>query len=173
MQNVQLSPRRFAIAAVFSVIVFTSKAFAPAPFKDSFVIVQALLLGLAGLLIAPFGATLVSTIAGLLLAGWSPGLGIFSVSFSILYGLMLDVSLLVLHPLRETGRLDARRFTFAVTLSTVAIGAIAYSVTLALRLLPRNLGVEVVVLVFGGITGTIGGYLGVLIWRRIGTYLQR
>lgn len=167
-----LSPRRFAIAAVFSVIVFASKAFAPTPFKDSFVVVQALLLGLAALLIAPLGATLVSTIAGLLLAGWSPGLAIFSVSFSILYGVLLDTSLLILHPLSREGKLDAKRFTLAVTASTAVVGTVAYYVTLVLRLLPRNLGVEIIVLVFGGITGAIGGYLGVLIWRRIGTYLQ-
>jgi len=167
-----LSPRRFAIAAVFSVIVFASKAFAPAPFKDSFVVVQALLLGLAALLIAPMGATLVSTIAGFLLAGWSPGLAIFSISFSILYGVLLDGFLFVLHPLRTNGNLDAKRFTFAVTVSTGIVGAVAYYVTLVLQLLPRNLGVEVLVLVFGGVTGAIGGYLAVVLWRRIGKYLH-
>lgn len=167
-----MSPRRFAIAAVFSVIVFASKALTPAPFKDSFVVVQALLLGLAALLIAPMGATLVSTIAGFLLAGWNPGLAIFSIAFSVLYGVLLDGSLLLLRPLKESGQLDARRFTFAVTLSTAVVGVVAYSVTLALRLLPRNLGVEITVLVFGGITGAIGGYLGAVLWRRVGKVLQ-
>ncbi len=133
--------------------------------------VQALLLGLAGLLIAPLGATLVSTIAGLLLAGWSPSLAIFSISFSILYGVLLDVMLLVLHPLREAGKLDAKRFTLAVTVSTMVVGVVAYAATLALRLLPRNPIAEVVVLALGGVTGAVGGYLGVLVWRRIGRYL--
>ena len=106
------------------------------------------------------------------MASWSPGLAIFSVSFSILYGVLLDASLIILHPLSKEGKLDAKRFTLAVTVSTAVVGTVAYYVTLMLRLLPRNLGVEFIVLVFGGITGAIGGYLGVLIWRRIGTYLQ-
>jgi hypothetical protein len=164
--------RRIAIAAVFSVIVFTSKAFAPAPFKDSFVIVQALLLGLAGLLVAPLGATLVSTIAGLMLAGWAPSLAVFSVGFSVLYGLMLDSLLIVLHPLDELGRLKAKRFTLAVSVSTAAIGIVAYAVTLTLRLLPRNPIAEVAILVAGGVTGVAGGYVGVLVWRRAGAYLR-
>ena len=167
-----MSSRNIAIAAVFAVIVFSSKAFAPAPFKDSFIVVQALLLGLAGLLIAPIGATLVSTTAGLLLAAWSPGLAVFSISFSILYGVMLDALLLVLHPLGEKGRLDAKRFTISVTVSTAAIGLIAYAVTLSLRLLPRNPIAEIAVLFSGAVTGAIGGYLGVSIWRRIGPRLQ-
>lgn len=168
-----MSPRRFAIAAVFSVIVFASKALAPTPFKDGFVVVQALLLGLAALLIAPMGATLVSTIAGFLMAGWNPGLAIFSIGFSVLYGVLLDGSLLLLHPLKKSGELDAKRFTLAITVSTLIVGAVAYYVTLVLRLLPRNLGVEIMVLVFGGITGAIGGYLGVVLWRRVGRFLQR
>jgi len=166
------SARKFAIAAVFSVIVFASKAFAPAPLKDSFIVVQALLLGLSGLMITPFGATLVSTIAGLLLAGRNPSLAIFSIIFSALYGVMLDVLLLALHPLRGRGKLDAKRFILAVATSTAAIGLIAYTVTLTLQLLPRNPAVEAAVLAAGGISGVIGGYLGVLVWRRIAPYFQ-
>lgn len=154
-------------------IVFASKAFAPTPFKDSFIVVQALLLGIAGLLISPLGATFVSTVAGLLLAGWNPTLAFFSVTFSILYGLILDIMLYVLHPLRNDGSLHSRRFVLAVGVATGAIGIIAYSTTLALRLLPRNPIAEVLVLLLGAGTGLIGGYLGVLVWRRIGRFLQR
>lgn len=167
-----LSSRRFAIAAVFGVLIFTSKALAPTPFKDSFIVVQALLLGIAGLLIAPLGATLASTVAGLLLAGWTPNLAVFSVSFSIIYGLMLDGLLLLLHPSSNSGRLDAKRFTLAVTLSTMGIGLIAYVTTLTLQLLPRNPIAEAAILVSGGFTGLVGGYLGVLVWRRIGPQLR-
>ena len=167
-----MSSRRFATAAIFGVIVFTSKVFAPAPFKDSFIVVQALLLGLAGLMVAPLGATLVSTIAGLLLAAWNPSLAIFSIIFSILYGIMLDAMLVILRPRRKEGGLDAKRFTLAVTVSTMAIGVIAYAVTLALKLLPRNPIAEIAILAAGALTGATGGYLGVLLWRRIGVYLQ-
>jgi len=167
-----MSSRRLAIAAVFGVVVFASKAFAPTPFKDSFIVVQALLLGIAGLLISPLGATFVSTVAGLLLAGWNPTLAFFSVAFSILYGLILDVMLYFLRPLSKDGTLNSKRFVLAVGVATGAIGIIAYGTTLALSLLPRNLIAEVLILVLGAGTGSIGGYLGVLVWRRIGRFLQ-
>ena len=164
--------RKFAMAAAFSVIVFSSKAFVPTPFKDSFIIVQALMLGLAGLMIAPLGATLVSTISGLLIAGWSPSLAVFSIGFSVLYGVLLDTLLLVLRPQRGAGAVDARRFTAAVALSTAVVGFVAYAVTLSLRLLPRNTVAEVAILASGGVTGIIGGYLGVVIWRRLASFVQ-
>ncbi len=165
------SSRQITMAAVFGVIVFFSKAFAPTPYKDSFVVVQALLLGLGALMIPPLGATLVSTIAGFLIAGWSPSLAVFSISFSILYGLMLDGLLLILHPMRQSGTLSTGRFTAALTFSTAAIGIIAYGATLSLRLLPRNPAAEVAILAAGIVSGLIGGYLGAVIWRRAARHM--
>jgi len=56
----------------------------------------------------------------------------------------------------------------AVTLSTAVVGLISYYVTThILALLPRNLVLEVSILVAGIINGLVGGYLAALIWRRV------
>jgi len=163
--------RRLALAAVFGAIVFTSKLYAPPPVKDSVVVVQALLLGLGALLLTPLGATLVATIGGLLTASWRPDLALFTIVFAVGYGLLIDGLIWILRARRDHLEISARRFTTAVTLSTASIGLIAYGTTVTLGLLPRNLVAEVFILVGGTVSGLIGGYLAVIVWRRAAKHL--
>lgn len=175
-QEISLKPRstrRVALAAIFGAIVFTSKVFAPAPYKDAFIVIQALLLGLGALLFIPLGATTVATIGGLLTATWSPQLAVFTVIFAAGYGLLIDSLIWLFKARKSRTEISARRFTLAITLSTVIIGLMAYGTTVALRLVPRNPTAEVFILAAGILTGLVGGYLGVVVWRQAGKYLIR
>ena len=162
--------RRYALAAIFGAIIFTSKIFAPTPMKDSIVVVQALLLGLSALLLTPFGATLVATIGGLLTASYTSQLAVFTVVFAVIYGLLIDGLIRIFRARISETEIRAHRFALAITLSTAIIGLIAYGTTIALGLVPRNPIAEVFILVGGILTGLVGGYLDVVIWRRAARY---
>ncbi len=162
--------RRYALAAIFGAIVFASKAFAPTPMKDSIIVVQALLLGLGALLLSPFGATLVATVGGLLTASYNPQLSLFTILFAVVYGLLIDALVRLFKARRSQTEINAHRFSLAITLSTAIIGFVAYGTTIALGLLPRNPPVEVFILVGGILSGLVGGYLDVVIWRRAARY---
>lgn len=163
--------RRLALAAIFGAVIFTSKVFAPTPVKDSVIVVQALLLGLGALLLSPLGATLVATIGGLLTASWNAQLAVFTVAFAAGYGLLIDALIWTFKARTTRTEINARRFTLAITLSTAIIGFIAYGTTVALGLLPRNPTAEVFILAGGILSGLLGGYLGVVVWRRAARYM--
>jgi len=165
------SSRRYALAAIFGAIIFTSKIFTPTPMKDSMIIVQALLLGLGALLLSPYGATLVATIGGLLTASWSSQLAVLTIILATGYGLLVDGFVWLLKACTSDVELNARRFTLAITLSTAIIGFLAYGTTISFGLLPRNPVAEIFILVGGIVSGLVGGYLDVVIWRRAGRYL--
>jgi hypothetical protein len=164
------SSRRYALAAVFGAIIFASKAFAPTPMKNSIIVIQALLLGLGALLLMPLGATLVATIGGLLTASYTSQLGLFTITFAVLYGLLIDGLVRILKARTSETEISAHRFALAITLSTAVIGFIAYGTTIALGLLPRNPPAEMFILVGGVLSGLMGGYLDVVIWRRAARY---
>jgi hypothetical protein len=164
------SSRRYALAAVFGAIVFASKAFAPTPMKDSLIVIQALMLGLGALLLTPFGATLVATIGGLLTASYTSQLALFTIMFAVLYGLLIDGLVRILRARTSETEINAHRFALAVTLGTAIIGFIAYGTTIVLGLLPRNPAAEIFILVGGILSGLVGGYLDVVIWRRAARY---
>lgn len=162
--------RRYALAAVFGAVIFASKIFAPTPMKDSVIVVQALLLGLGALLLTPFGATLVATIGGLLTATYTSQLAFFTVVFAVIYGLLVDGLISIFRARVSKTEISAHRFALAITVSTAVIGFIAYGTTIALSLLPRNPAAEIFILVGGILSGSVGGYLDVIIWRRAARY---
>jgi len=138
--------------------------------KDSVVVVQALLLGLGALLLTPFGATLVATIGGLLTASYTSQLAFFSVIFAVIYGLLVDGLISIFKARTSETEISAHRFALAITASTAIIGFIAYGTTIAIGLLPRNPPAEIFILIGGTLSGLVGGYLYVIIWRRAGRY---
>jgi hypothetical protein len=51
--------------------------------------------------------------------------------------------------------------------STALIGLISYLTTVyVFALLPRNLMLEVIILVSGTVSGLIGGYIAAIIWKK-------
>ena len=162
--------RRYALAAVFGAVIFASKIFAPTPMKDSVIVVQALFLGLGALLLTPLGATLVATVGGLLTASYTSQFAFFTIVFAVIYGLLVDGLISIFRARVNETEISAHRFALAITMSTAIIGFIAYGTTIALGLLPRNPPAELFILVGGILSGLMGGYLDVIIWRRAARY---
>jgi uncharacterized membrane protein len=158
------------LAAVFGAVIFASKIFAPTPMKDSMVVVQALLLGLGALLLTPLRATLVATIGGLLTASYTSQLVFFTIVFTVIYGLLVDGLISIFKAKASETEISPHRFALAITISTAIIGFVAYGTTIALGLLPRNPPAEIFILTGGILSGAVGGYLDVIIWRRAARY---
>jgi hypothetical protein len=90
--------------------------------------------------------------------------------FAVLYGLLIDGLVRILRARTSETEINAHRFALAVTLGTAIIGFIAYGTTIVLGLLPRNPAAEIFILVGGILSGLVGGYLDVVIWRRAARY---
>jgi hypothetical protein len=75
---------------------------------------------------------------------------------------------LVLFKVRvEDGIVRMKRLAAGVTLATAATGMASYYITVyVLSLLPRNIVLEVLILLVGVVNGLAGGYLAGVLWRR-------
>jgi len=167
------APQRVAVAALFGVLTFLSKAPLPSPVDKITVIVQALSLALGHLLLGLWGATFVALVGGALTALWRAPMAPFSIGFALVYGLLVDGLSVALRVRAPGGRVRERRLTAAVTVATAVVGLTSYYATVYVaRLLTRNLVMEVVILVGGTLSGLGGGYLAALIWRKALRHLK-
>ena len=159
--------RRLTLAVVFAVLVFISKMFLPTPLDKMVVVVQALFLGLGAIMLSPFGATIVSIIAGLLTSAWRAPFAPFTLAFAVLYGLLMDAFLILLKVKAENGALRSKRLVAGVTAATTLTGMASYYTTVhILSLLPRNILLETTILIVGFLNGIAGGYLTGLLWSK-------
>lgn len=147
-------------------MIFAFKIALPSPIDKAFVLFQALLLSLGYLLLGTPGATYISLVGGLLTALWRAPLAPFSLTFALLYGLLIDAVSSIIK-VRVNNDVKDKRVITAVTVSTVVVGLASYYTSVIFDLLPRNPLLEIGILVAGIINGLIGGYLSVVIWKRI------
>ena len=165
--------RRLALATLFAVLVFISKTLLPTPLDKVLIVVQALFLGLGSIMLVPFGATIVSTIGGLLTAAWRAPLAPFTLGFALLYGLLVDAFSIVFKTKAKDGSVRVRRLVAAVTVATTISGLASYYTTVyALSLLPRNIMLEAAILIIGVLSGLAGGYLAGLLWSKAVRHLS-
>ena len=167
-QMVALSrSRTVALAALFGSVVFISKVLLPSPFDKTLVVVQAIFLGLGAIMLPPLGATLVALSGGLLTAAWRAPMAVYTVSFAVIYGLLVDFLCRLLKVQSGEGEISRSRLVAAVTASTVLVGMASYYTTVfAFQLLPRNLTLELAILVAGTLSGLAGGYLAAVLWQK-------
>ena len=158
--------QRLILAALFAVMIFISKTILPTPLDKMLIVVQALFLGLGSITMWPFGATIVSAISGLLTSAWRAPFAPFTLGFSVLYGLLVDTFLL-LFKVKTDGALPMKRFVTAITLATAVTGMASYYTTVhVLSLLPRNIALEVSIMVIGILNGIVGGYFAGVLWSK-------
>jgi len=159
--------QRLILAVLFAVLVFISKTFLPTPLDKTLVVVQALFLSLGSITLSPFGATTVSTIAGLMTSTWRAPFAPFTLGFAILYGLLVDAFMILFKARAENGTVRMKRLVAGVTMATTVTGMASYYTTVyVLSLLPRNIALESAILVIGVLNGLAGGYLAGLLWRK-------
>ena len=164
---------RIAIATLFGVIIFITKALLPSPINKMLIGIHALMLALGTLLLKKQGATFVSLIGGLLTALWNVAFAPFTLFFALLYGLLVDAFFLLFRIDVAHGEVKATKVVAAMTMSTSLVGFASYYVTVHLTdvtvhlmaLIPRSLPLEVLILVMGTISGAVAGYFASLIWN--------
>ena len=161
------STRRIAVTTVFGALIFISKTLVPSPLNKMIVVVQALLLALSSLLLRRFGATYSGLIGGILTALWNLALAPFSFVFALLFGLLVDGFFFVFKVDMSGEEVNSTRVVAAMTIATAFVGVLSYySTTHLIELIPRNLVMEIIILVIGTVSGALAGYLTSVIWNR-------
>jgi len=155
------------LATLFSVIIFAFKIVLPSPIDKAFILPQAMLLSLGYLLLRAPGATYISFVGGLLTAVWRAPLAPFTITFALLYGLSIDAISSIIKVRDVNNDVNEKRLITAVTVSTVIVGLASFYTSVVFGLSPRNSLLEMGILIAGVINGVIGGYMSVVMWKRI------
>jgi hypothetical protein len=161
-----LDARKLATATAFGVIIFVVRTVFPPPFSDLLLPVEALLLGLAFILLGRGGATYTELVNGLLASAFKVSFFPFSLLLALLYGVLVDgfSTLLVVN---SAGSIRAKRLVVSLTLASVITGPLAYYATVFLTsLLPNDPSIYATIIIYGIFSGAIGGYFAVVVWER-------
>jgi hypothetical protein len=161
------SSRRIALASLFGVLILAIMGFVPAPTSDYLIVFQAFFLALSYLVVGRGGATYVGMVSGLLITIVKVGFFPYDLIFSLSFGAMVDGFGSAFHA-KQGPRANPWRLVACMTLSTGIIGLIAYYVTAVsiLKLVPDDFFLDLTVLVFGVVSGAIGGAVAARLWNR-------
>jgi hypothetical protein len=163
-----MNTEKLTLATLFGVIVFAFETILPPPIGHAFVLLQALLLSLGHLMLGTPGATYVSIVGGLLTAVLRTPLAPFTATFALLYGLLIDAIASTIKVRGAKDDVKVKRLIIAVTVSTTIVGLASYYTSVLLKVfITRNPMLEVGILVAGILNGLAGGYLAVVVWKRI------
>ena len=130
---------------------------------------HAFLLALGALLLGKMGATYVSVVGGVLTAFWNVAFAPISFLFAIVYGLLVDGFNIIFKVNPSNRKIDVWRVVVTMTLSTAIVGLMSYFMTVWMGLIPRNLPMEIGMLLIGFFSGAVAGYIAAIIWN---TYLK-
>jgi RsiW-degrading membrane proteinase PrsW (M82 family) len=159
--------RRIALASLFGVLILATMGFVPAPTSDYLIVFQSFFLALSLLVVGRGGATYVGLVSGLLITIVKIGFFPYDLVFSLSFGVMVDAFGGAFHA-REGPRARTWRLVACMTLSTGIIGLVAYYVTAVsiLKLVPNDFLLDFTVLIFGVVSGGIGGAMAARLWNR-------
>lgn len=161
-----MDSRRLATATLFGVIIVTVRTIFPPPFSDLFLVVEALLLGLSFTLLGRGGATFTELVNGLLASVVKASFFPFSLLLALLYGVLVDI-LSSAFKVRVGETVKAKRLISSLTLASIITGPVAYYATVFVtKLLPNDPSIYASIIVFGIISGAVGGYLAVKVWEK-------
>ena len=160
------SSRRVALASLFSVLIVAITGFVPPPNSDYLIVFQSFFLALSFLVVGRGGATYVGAVSGLLITFAKINFFPLDLVFSTAFGLLVDVFAIALRA-KEGQRARTWRLAVALMVSTGIIGFIAYYVTaVATNLVPNEFVLDLTVLVFGVVSGGVGGAVAARLWNR-------
>ncbi len=171
-----METRKLATATLFGVAIAIVKAPFTFPITDYLIIVEVPILGLSFLLLGRGGATYTGLVNGVLQSAVKVSFFPYDLIFAVSYGALVDVFGTFLK-VRTAERANARRLALALGLASTVLGVSIAYVFLALNLSPGiNLSrystttlLEVVygpIVVWGIISGTLGGYISDRVWER-------
>jgi hypothetical protein len=171
-----LETRKLATATLFGVVIAVVKAPFTFPITDYLIIVEVPILALSFLLLGRGGATYTGLVNGVLQSAVKASFFPFDLIFAVSYGALVDVFGTLLK-VRTAERANARRLALALGLASTVLGVSIAYVFLALNLSPGiNISsystttlLEVVygpIVVWGIISGTLGGYISDRVWKK-------
>ncbi len=158
--------RRIALASLFGIIIFIIRGFIPAPSADFLIGVESFLLALTVIIVGRFGATYVEFVNGLILTPVKLSFAPFSLLLALFFGVQVDLLSLLLRP-RVGSEVRAGRIVAIMTISTATTGLISYYATAVITsIVPYSPVLDMTILVYGVVSGAVGGYLAVKVWNR-------
>jgi hypothetical protein len=158
--------RRVALASLFGVLILVTMGFLPAPTSDFLIVGEAFFLALSFLVVGRGGATYTGLVAGLLITTVKLSFFPLDLVFAIFFGVMVDATALAFGA-KSGQEAKTTRLVAAMTVSTGLVGFIAYYVSAVLtNLVPNQLALDVTTLVFGIVSGAIGGFVAARVWNR-------
>jgi hypothetical protein len=171
--------KRLFLTALFGSIIFVTNVFLPPPLNYLIIVVQAVLLALSGLFIPKVGAMSVGAVGGLLTALVSPALGPFTFFFAFLFGVFVDIFLLIFKIDASPKGVNRNRLMAAMAFSTLLIALSSYS---AFAIFPeyinsqgfsfvslfvqRSQMLDAMVMFMGPVTGAVAGYAASYLWNK-------
>jgi ABC-type thiamin/hydroxymethylpyrimidine transport system permease subunit len=164
--------QRLFIIALFGSIIFVTNVFLPSPLNYLIIVVQAVLLALSGLFIPKVGAMSAGAVGGLLTALISgTALGPFTFFFAFIFGVFVDVFLLIFKVKGSSQGISRNRMMGAMTLSTLLIAVFSYLAFttgfLSFSLfIERSLMLDALVVFMGPVTGAVAGYAASYLWNK-------
>jgi hypothetical protein len=159
--------RRIALASIFGVTIWVVMGFLPAPTSDYLIAVESCFLALSFLVVGRGGATYVGAVSGLLISVVKPLFFPLDFIFAVFFGLLVDALATIMRV--KGGDREARtiRLVVVMMVSTGVVGFVAYYLTaVATNLVPNNLVLDLTTLVFGVVSGAIGGFIAARVWNR-------
>jgi tetrahydromethanopterin S-methyltransferase subunit E len=161
-----VSTRRIGLGALFGVMILAINGFIPAPASDFLIVFQSLFLALSYLVLGKGGASYVGVVSGVLITAVKLSFFPLDLVFSIMFGVAVDV-LAAGFRAKEDGQAKALRLVACMMLSTGFVGFAAYYVTAVMtNLVPNNFSLDLTVLIFGIVSGAIGGAVAARLWNR-------
>jgi len=158
--------RRVALGGLFGVLILISGGFLPAPNSDFLIIFEAFFLALSFLVVGRGGATYVGVVAGILITFVKPSFFPLDLAFATAFGLLVDGTCLAFRA-KSGNEARTTRLVAALTISTGLVGFAAYYIAAVMtNLVPNDVGLDATVLIFGIISGAIGGFAAARVWNR-------
>ena len=134
-----MDARKLTLIALFSVMIIIEKIIVPAPYDKLISIsIQFTLLILGYLIMGLSGSFFISVLSGILLTFVRVEFAFMTLLLSIAYGVLIGLSSRILK-VKSGVLLNLRRLVFSSTISSIIIGSISMSVTLAMGFIPFSL----------------------------------
>ena len=164
-----MDTRRLATATLFGVAIAVVKGPFQPPYADLLIIVEAPILGISFLLLGRGGATYTELVNGLLQSTVKASFFPFSILLALLYGVQVDI-FSSLFKVRSGDKTSAKMMAASLGLSSVTTGSVAAYASIALGLVPtEGAAITVVylpIIIWGILSGVVGGVLATRIWER-------
>ena len=161
--------RKLITATLLGVVIAVVKGPFQPPYADFLIIVEAPILGLSFLLLGRGGATYTEVVNGLLQSGVKVSFFPFSLLLAVMYGALVDVLGTALRA-KLGDHADSRRMVGALGIASVITGLTAAYTSIELKIVVYDPSlfyvVYVPIVVWGILSGALGGYISARLWER-------